>query len=236
MEAWIEANIFVKQGKQGEVLVGFIKPLVKQLRNDFNITAYHFLHEPNNEIRFRVLTTDDNIGNVKGLIENLRNLPQVSDLKYPQIPYNGEKTAFGEDGWITTYKLLEAGSDFALDILDSSVRKGPQFNRIAFSHYFLNQQGFDQFSEAVEHFRCSMERILVLVQTMYIDPMQEKMNKLETRISATEKQDKIKTEIEEIKKKLSENTESLKSLETNVKSTEKLNRGSSIAHSLEEKL
>lgn len=187
MEAWIEANIFVHQGKQGEVLLGFIKPLVQQLRNDFGITAYHFLHEPDNEIRFRVLTTDDKVEKIKGIIENLRGLSQVRDLKYPQIPYNGEKTAFGEDGWRTTYKLLEAGSDFALDLLDSSVRKGPQFNRIAFSHYSLNQQGYDQFSEAIEHFECSMERMLTIVQTSYIAPLQEKINRLEARITAMEK-------------------------------------------------
>ena len=186
MDTWVEANIFVRQGKQNEVLLDFIKPLAQQLRNDYNITAYHFLHEPNNEIRFRVLTTDDKIDKIKGLIENLRKIPQISDLKYPEIPYNGEKIAFGEDGWKTTYKFLEAGSDFALDLLDPSVRKGQQFNRVYFSHLFFNQQGFDQLTEAIAHFECSMDRMLVILQ-LYVAPLETKINQLETRITAMEK-------------------------------------------------
>src|SRR3990170_6358030 len=210
MEAWIEANIFVHQGKQRDVLLGFIKPLIQQLRSDFGITAYHFLYEPDNEIRFRVLTSDDKVDRIKGIIENLRGLPQVRDLKYPQIPFNGERTAFGEDGWKTTYKFLEAGSDFALDLLDSSVRKGPHFNPIAFSHYFLNQQGLDQFTEATAHFQCSMERMLVIVQESYTKPLQEKTNQLESYI---------------------------KSIESRIKKIEKrINRPSSIAQAMEKKI
>ena len=102
MVVWIEANIFVNEGEQNEVLLRFIKPLVQRLRSEFNITAYHFLREPNNEIRFRVLTTPDNVEKIKGLINNAERMEQVREVKYPETPYQGERQAFGEDGWKTT--------------------------------------------------------------------------------------------------------------------------------------
>ena len=187
-EEWIEANIFVHEGKQGEVLLTFIKPLVQRLRSEeFKITAYHFLHEPDNEIRFRVLTTSDKIEKIKGLIDNARNMQQVRDVKYPETPYEGEKQAFGEDGWKTTYKFLEAGSDFALDSLDGNVRKGPQFNLIAFSHYFLNQSDFNQINEANFHATVSIERMVTWVLTE-LDRREknimQQINRLEARIQA----------------------------------------------------
>ena len=157
MEEWIEANIFVHEGKQREVLLNIIKPLVLRLRSEFGIIAYHFLHEPDNEIRFRVLTTSDKVDKIRGLIDNLRTREQIREVKYPETPYEGERQAFGEDGWKTTYEFLETGSDFALDSLDRNVRKGPQFNLIAFSHYFLNQNGFDQVSGKFPRFSFNRE-------------------------------------------------------------------------------
>jgi hypothetical protein len=35
MDSWIEANIFVEQGKQDEVLLSFIKPLPKETKSGF---------------------------------------------------------------------------------------------------------------------------------------------------------------------------------------------------------
>lgn len=190
LDAWIEANIFVHEGKQAEVLLTFIKPLIQRLRGEeFKITAYHFLHEPDNEIRFRVLTTQDKVEKIKGLIDNARNLQQVREVKYPQTPYEGERQAFGEDGWKTTYKFLEAGSDFALDTLDTNVRKGQQFNIIAFSHYFLNQSGLGQVNEASFHASASIERMVTWTLTQLGEKEKRIMNKiteLETRIRALE--------------------------------------------------
>ena len=70
---------------------------------------------------------------------------------YPTTQYRGERETFGEDGWKTAYKFLEAGSDFAIDLIDPNLRKGPQFNKIAFSHYFLNQSGLGPLDEANFH-------------------------------------------------------------------------------------
>lgn len=186
MVVWIEANIFVNEGKQNQVLLTFIKPLVQRLRSEFSITAYHFLHEPNNEIRFRVFTTSENMEKIKGLIDQATTMEQVSGVRYPQTPYEGERQAFGEDGWITTYKFLEAGSDFALDLIDPNVRKGSHFNCIAFSHYFLNQTGKNQMEEASFHFQCSVERMMTIFHQTYIQPLQQKTNQLETSIQAIE--------------------------------------------------
>lgn len=186
MVVWIQADIFVNEGKQNEVLLSFIKPLVQRLRSEFKITAYHFLHEPNNNILFRVLTTPRKVRRIKALINNAETLEQVREVKYPEAPYQGERQAFGEDGWKTTYKFLEAGSDFALDLIDDNVRKGRHFNRLAFSHYFLNQSGFNQFQEASFHFQCSMERMLVIVEQTYTKPLKEKIAQLEARIQAIE--------------------------------------------------
>ena len=187
MPVWIEANIFVNEGTQNEVLLNYIKPLVQRLRTrEFRIKAYHFLHEPNNEIRFRVLTTARRVDRIRGLIDNLQAREQVIAVRHPEIPYQGEREAFGEDGWKTTYKFFEAGSDFALDSIDPNVRKGSQFNGIAFSHYFLNQSGMNQFQEATFHFQCSMERMLVIIKDSYIKPLNEKIAQLEARIQALE--------------------------------------------------
>jgi hypothetical protein len=189
MDEWIEANIFVHDGKQQEVLLKFIKPLVQRLRSEFRITAFHFLHEPDNEIRFRVLTIPENVEKITGLINNAKGLSQVTDVMYPEHPYSGEKEAFGEDGWKTTYKYLEAGSDFALDLMDPDARKGPQFNRIAFSHYFLNQSGLNVLQEANFHANAVNERMSVIL-TLSLQELGNrlmgKMDQLETRIGQLE--------------------------------------------------
>jgi len=191
MEKWIEANIFVHEGRQKEVLLNLIRPLVQRLSFEFGIIAYHFLHEPDNEIRFRVLTTSDNVEKIKDLIDNLGTNEQIREVKYPETPYEGEKQAFGEDGWKTAYKFLEVGSDFALDSLDANVRKGPQFNLIAFSHYFLNQTGLNQVNEASFHTSASIERMVTWVLTE-LDRREknivQQINRLETRIRKLEEQ------------------------------------------------
>jgi hypothetical protein len=191
LDEWIEANIFVYEGKQREVLLRFIKPLVQRLRYEFKVTAYHFLHEPDNEIRFRVLTSPENVQKVRGLINNSRGMSQVRDVKYPENPYAEEKDAFGEDGWKTAYKYLEAGSDFALDLIDPNVRKGPQFTIIAFSHYFLNQNGLNILQEANFHATTVNERMSVIL-TLSLQELgnrlMEKMSQLENRIDQLEQQ------------------------------------------------
>jgi hypothetical protein len=191
MDEWMEANIFVHEGKQNEILLRFIKPLVQKLRSEFKIAAYHFLHEPDNEIRFRVLTSSDDIEKVIGLINNAKGMLQVRDIKYPEHPYAEEKDAFGEDGWRTTYKYLEAGSDFALDLIDPNAKKGPQFNIIAFSHYFLNQSGLNILQEANFHATVANERmsiILTLSLQELGNHLMEKIGQLETRIDQLEKE------------------------------------------------
>lgn len=188
MEEWIEANIFVHEGRQKEVLLGIIKPLVLRLRSDFGIIAYHFLHEPDNEIRFRVLTTTDKVEKIRGLTANLRTREQIRDVRYPETPYEGERQSFGEDGWKTTYKFLEAGSDFALDLMDNNTRKGAYFDPVYFSHLFLNQLGLNQLDEAIFHFKCSMERMLTIVDSTQIAPLRDKVTQLEARIHTLEGQ------------------------------------------------
>jgi len=190
MEEWVEANIFLQEGKQEEFLLKFVKPIVQKLRSELQITAYHFLHEPNNEIRLRVLTTSEKVDRIRGLINNAKGLPQVKEIKYPEIPYPGEREGFGEDGWKTTYKYLEAGSDFALDLLDPKTRKGPQFNPIAFSHYFLNQSGFNILQEANFHATVVNERMSIILQLSLQEMssrLMEKISQLETRIGELEK-------------------------------------------------
>jgi hypothetical protein len=191
IEEWIEANIFIHEGKQNEFLLKFIKPLLQKLRSKFKITAYHFLHEPDNEIRFRVLTTPQNVEIVRGLINNAKGMLFVRDIKYPENAYPGEKDAFGEDGWRTTYKFLEAGSDFALDLINPNVRKGPQFNIMAFSHYFLNQSGLNILQEANFHANTVNERMSIILRVSLKElgnRIIKEMNRLETRIDKLEQQ------------------------------------------------
>jgi hypothetical protein len=190
MEEWVEANIFLHEGKQGEFLLKFVKPTVQKLRSELQITAYHFLHEPNNEIRLRVLATNEKADRIRGIINNAKGLPQVKEINYPETPYPGEREAFGEDGWKTTYKYLEAGSDFALDLIDPKTRKGPQFNPYAFAHYFLNQSGFTILHEANFHANAVNERMSIIMQLGLQEMgsrLIEKISQLETRIGELEK-------------------------------------------------
>ena len=189
MPEWIEANVFVKAGSQQIVLLTLIKPLIQTLRSQFNIESHHFLHEPNNEIRFRVLTTSSNVVKIKKLIDNLQNNEQVTLVGY--TPFEGEKKAFGEDGWKTTYKFLEAGSEFALDLIDQNIRKGNKFNRISFSHYFLNQSGFGQLNEADFHASAMIERIVTWAITEH-NKLNDKITQLENRIKKLESDEKEK--------------------------------------------
>jgi len=187
MTEWIEARIFFNEGKKNEVLVNLLKPLIQRLKSTFNIVSYHFLFEP--EIWFRVLTIPENVDKIKGLINNLQQNEHVREVIYPEIPYEGERQSFGEDGWKTTYKFLEVGSDFALDLLDENVRRGTDFNRFTFSHLFLNQQGFNQFQEASFHFECSMERMFVIIDELKIKPLRLKITQLKNRIRELEPQE-----------------------------------------------
>jgi hypothetical protein len=140
-----------------------------------------------------VLTNSDNIEKVIGLINNAKGMLQVRDIKYPEHPYAGEKDAFGEDGWRTTYKYLEAGSDFALDLIDPNAKKGPQFNITAFSHYILNQSGLNILQEANFHATIANERMSVIL-TLSLQELgnrlMEKITQLETRIGQLEKQNR----------------------------------------------
>ncbi|MFH0896630.1 MAG: hypothetical protein V1850_01085 [Candidatus Bathyarchaeota archaeon] len=100
----------MSEGKQNEFLLRFIKPLVQKICFEFKITVYPFPQEPDGEIRFRVLTTPQNMEKVRGLINNAKGMSLVKDVKYPENQYLGERDAFGEDGWRTAYKsqMLEA--------------------------------------------------------------------------------------------------------------------------------
>jgi len=155
MESWIEANIFVEQGKENEFLLNFIKPLVQRLRSKFKITSFHFFREP--EIRFRVLTEADKVEAIKNLIEEGKKTGLVKDIKYPL--YGEDKSAFGEGGWASAHKFFEAGSEIALDYIDPSVKKGKYFDHIAFMHYFLNPSGFSFFDEGKLHAVAVIERL-----------------------------------------------------------------------------
>jgi len=187
MEIWIEANIFVNEGKQREVLLGFIKPLVQRLRSEFNIAAYHFLHQPNNRIQFRVLTTPDKVEKIKELIDDAKKLEQVRDVKYPETPYPGERQNFGEDGWNSTYRLWEAGSDLALDLMDENIRKGPRFDLKSFVHYLLNQTGLNWMQEANFHISAAIDRMLIIMVENQVKPLEDKIAQLDERIRHLER-------------------------------------------------
>lgn len=186
MVVWIEANIFVNQGTQNTVLLTLIRPLVQRLRSEFNIEAYHFLYQANNEIRFRVLTTPEMVEKIQGLINNLRTNENVREIRYPEIPYEGERQSFGEDGWLTTYKFLEAGSNFALDLMDPDVRKGPYFDAGPFVHYFLNQSGLNWLQEVNFHNLAAINRMLIIMEENKVKPLRQKITQLEARIQALE--------------------------------------------------
>lgn len=114
----------------------------------------------------------------------------MKQIKYPDTPHPGEREAFGEDGWRTTFKYLEAGSDFALDLIDPKTRKGPQFNPYAFAHYFLNQSGFTILHEANFHANAVNERMSIIMQLSLQEMssrLMEKISQLETRMGELEK-------------------------------------------------
>ena len=161
MDSWIEANIFVTQGKQEDFLLSFIKPFVLRLRSEFKIISFHFFYEPNNEIRFRVLTDTNTVDSIKKLIDEAKKMNQVTNITY--IPY-GETKAF-EGTWKTIHKFFEAGSEFALDYIDPTVSKDSSFNHIAFLHYFLNPSGFNQWEEASIHASAVIERLATINMT-----------------------------------------------------------------------
>ena len=181
MDSWIEAKIFVEQGKQDEVLLSFIKPLVLRLRSESKIMSFHFFREPNNEIRFRVLTDINNVDSIKKLIDEAKKMNQVIDIKYN--PY-GETTVF-EGTWKTIHKFFEAGSEFALDYIDPTVSKDSSFNHIAFSHYFLNPSGFNLWEEANLHASAVIERLAV-INMMTDKQINERITQLESRIKTME--------------------------------------------------
>ncbi len=188
MPEWIEANIFVNSGSQKNVLLTLIKPLIQTLKRTHRIKSYHFLYEPNNEIRFRVLTTHSRVATITGLIDNLQTNEQIIEVRYPKIPYDGEKT-FGEDGWKTTYKFLEAGSDFALDFIDENLRKTPNFDRGLIIHHFLNQTGMNPLDELDFHLVNSKERMRLII-TNAVLPLKEQITQLENRLHELEPDEK----------------------------------------------
>ena len=181
MESWIQAHIYVETG-HNEFLVNFLKPLVQKLRSEYGIESYHFLFEP--EIMLRILTTPNNVDRIKALIDEAKDLPDVKDVRYRKMSLKGHLKNSG-DGWKRTYKFLEAGSDFVLDLRDESVRKGLLYSAGAFMHYFLNQHGLNQWQEVDVHFSAAIERIIVAVgQT--IKPLEDRIGALEEKIKTLE--------------------------------------------------
>lgn len=105
--SWIEAHIFFEQGSKNDVLITFIRPLVRKLRP--RIISYHFFLI-GNYIRFRVLTHESYVDDIKALINKAENLNQVRQVTYPEIVYEGEIQNFEEDGWLTTYARVLQGT------------------------------------------------------------------------------------------------------------------------------
>ena len=188
MVSWIEAQIFTEPDRRQEILLSFIRPLVEKIRSQFNIISYHFFRYSDTRgyyLRFRVLTNDEFIEQIKGLINEAEKLKEVTKVYYPEKPYEGEKESFGEDGWKSTYKFLEAGSEVALDKYDDNVRKGNYFNESYFVHLFLNQIGYHYLREAQFHALTTIERIEVIRQTE-IEVRDFRINELEERIKQLE--------------------------------------------------
>jgi hypothetical protein len=81
----------------------------------------------------------------------------------------------------------QARAHDALDSRDGTVKKGPYFNAISFSHYFLNQLGFNQLDEIFFHFQVISERMSVIFNQTYTKPLQDKIDQLEERIKTLKK-------------------------------------------------
>jgi hypothetical protein len=164
-DCWVEANIFIKP-KSKYVLPAFVKPLIQNLKKNFEVKSWHFFQEPNYEIRFRVLTTTKDSEHIKDVLMLLPSDKKISKFvkKIEFTDYNGESKLFGKDGWPIAFRMFEVNSDWALAYNDPTVKKGVRFRLADFNHFLLNVNNFGVEEEIEVLAYMIKERALMMAQ------------------------------------------------------------------------
>jgi hypothetical protein len=147
MENWIWVKFFVSQEREAEFPLNFIKPMIQDLRSKFNISSYHVLFESQQGIWLRILTDTKNIDIIKKRINQSSQREKIR-VEFDEFLIEEYKKNWGDDGWVATYKFLEAGSDIAIGLLDQGFKKNRNnFNKLSIIHHFLNQTGLKPLQE-----------------------------------------------------------------------------------------
>jgi len=182
MSEWIEANIYFSRNPN-HFLLNFIKPLITELENEEQLISFHFFGEPGPRILLRILSLTEVVDEIQDRIRSWESHENISQIQFRD--YHGEESSFGADSWETAYRFFEASSRIRLDMIDENIEKGPNFNLIAFNHYFLNACGLSIPNEATIHADMMIERLYT--QRHYdLRDLNEKIQRIESRLQQIE--------------------------------------------------
>jgi hypothetical protein len=177
-EKWVEIRLWFSRFDltcYKRLLLSFIKPVIKELKNKQALKTFHFFFEPEPHLLFRIeLCTEDAASEIKKLVRNYRKSIEdfIDSSRENELfaDYPGEAEDFGEDGWEIAKKVFECGSEMAIGKLDLDFRKGKKLQVGKLLHCLLNSLGYS-FSdyEAIYHLRAFVSRMLILERKETLD-------------------------------------------------------------------
>lgn len=147
MKEWLEAAIFLKPECH---IAQHILPIVIEKYLPENIDSFHYFHEPNYEIRLRVLADKRTCQRIKKILrKQIETLPWCQRIRFRK--YRGEKKLYGKKGFDIAKDYFETGSITALRLLSldrkKELEKSKDFHARRYTHLFLNQLGYSTWKE-----------------------------------------------------------------------------------------
>jgi len=159
VDKWIEVNIHLEHGcRMDQILLGPIKNIINEIVKEYDVKSWHYLREscpllrvP--EIRLRFYASAEKMPDIKKALEGLLTDVSIPEPHFgahgkPGEEYKGEVDGFKERGWPIMMKLLQNGSETALEFLRGEPRgnseKPWEFYVIRGMHLILNQIGIQE--------------------------------------------------------------------------------------------
>lgn len=142
MKKWIEVGIFIKPSCHR--ILDRLPIIIERLFPE-NVDSFHYFHEPNYEIRFRILANKRTCLRIRKIIkEDIKPRWWCQRVKFRK--YRGEKKLYGKEGFDVAKDYFETGAIMALRLLSQEeggkLEKSKDFHARRYTHLFLNQLGF----------------------------------------------------------------------------------------------
>ena len=162
---WLEAGIFCKPTCFNAINTArvFIR-----LLDDVKFYSAHYFHEPNYEIRFRILANKKARTTVRAIIKEMKKDTCIEKVVFRR--YNGEAALYGPVGFDIAKQYFENGSRTAMQIIAAETNgkltspnkwKPKHFHLNRYVHLFANQMGYSVWDEFKWGLKYSYNRLKV---------------------------------------------------------------------------